>query len=725
MAWTNLGTITWGSGPAIKITFSYDRKRNGADMQYKAKIVVASLTGSHHFGYPIYAKVSMNGSLKNTQTLKNASPSQWSSPIEYESSWYTISNKTTGTTSLSINIYSGSGNSRNNTYSYSMKVDPAASVLGSISNFTIGNAINIPITQYSTSFTHTLAVTFGATTYTFSNVTNGYDVKFSADQLKDIYKKMPVSTSTTFTFKLTTKSGSTTVGTSTKTATGTISSSIKPSISSVTISEAGSVSSSWGIYVKNRSKLKFVISASAGSGSSISSYKTTVNGVSYNGSTITTNTVTASGTITATIEVTDKRGRKTRTTKSISVLDYANPYITTLTAFRCNSDGSANDKGTYMKISLTAGVTSLSGKNTYSYKIQYKKSSISTYTTINITGQDQTCSYSTVVAIESTSSYDVKAIVADYFTEVNISAQPVPSVFRTMHFRVGGHGIGLGKMAEYEDVLDIGFETMFTGGIKAIDIPSGANLSSYKVPGFYRCIYNTTAATLSNCPTGGKAFGMRVEQTSGIMQTIQTYETRGWKIYKRSYYDASTVESDGWGPWYEVPSMTSMHPIGSVIITSTNSNPSTNLGGTWSLIDKELAPKTEYTTSGTSLFTPNNLSAFTARHTVAGHNGYIVLDFTSKSAFNDTWAVIGTFNFSALGVSRIGHSVQAVGFSDGGNAVLMCVLSYSTGEIGCHDIVGADSIAAGQKCMVTFNFPIHHNWMIDSACNKFYWKRTA
>ena len=44
MAWTNLGTITWGSGPAIKITFSYDRKRNGADMQYKAKIVVASLT---------------------------------------------------------------------------------------------------------------------------------------------------------------------------------------------------------------------------------------------------------------------------------------------------------------------------------------------------------------------------------------------------------------------------------------------------------------------------------------------------------------------------------------------------------------------------------------------------------------------------------------------------------------------------------------------------------
>lgn len=462
MAFINLGSKTWGSSPAIDFTFSYEKKRDGADMQYRVKIVVDPLTGSHYFGYPIYVKISMNGSSKVTKTLKSSSPSQWSSAITYTTSWYTISNKTTGTTSLSINLYSGSGNSRNNTYSYKMGVDPAASVLGSISNFTIGNAINIPITKYSSGFKDSLTISVaGMTIKTISNITNGYDVSFSSTELTNIYKKIPSSTTATFTFKLTTKSGSTTVGTSTKTATGTIPSSVKPSISSVTVTEANGTTAALGVYVKNKSKLKFVISASAGSGSSISSYKTTVNGASYSGSTITTNTITASGTVTATITVTDKRGRTASTTKNVSVLNYANPYITSLTAFRCNSDGSANEKGTYMKISLTAGVTSLNGKNTYAYTIQYKKSSVSSYKTINISGQDQTCTYSTVIAIESTSSYDVRATAADYFTSVTISAQPVPSVFRTLSFKAGGHGIAIGKIAEEDNCLDIALKTKF------------------------------------------------------------------------------------------------------------------------------------------------------------------------------------------------------------------------------------------------------------------------
>lgn len=547
MAFISLGSKSFGSSPTITAKFSYEKRRDGADMEYRVKIILSPLTGAHYYGYPISAKVSLAGSLKVTKQLKAASPSQWSSDIEYTTSWYTISKKTTGTTSLSVRLYATSGGTRDTTYNFSLAIDPAASVLGSISNFTIGNAINIPITKYSSGFTDSLTISVAGTTIkTINNITNGYDVSFSSTELTNIYKKIPSSTTATFTFKLTTKSGSTTVGTSTKTATGTIPSSVKPSISSVTVTEANSTTAALGVYVKNRSKLKFVISASAGSGSSISSYKTTVNGTSYSGSTITTNTITTSGTVTATITVTDKRGRTTSTTKSVSVLDYANPHITTLTAFRCSSDGSANEKGAYMKISLTASVTSLNGKNTYTYKIQYKKSSVPSYTTINISGQDQTCTYSTVIAIESTSSYDVRATAADYFTSVTISAQPVPSVFRTIHFRAGGHGIGLGKMAEYEDVLDIGFDTMFTGGIRAINIPSGSNLNSYQTPGFYSCPASMTAATLSNCPTDGIAFGMRVEKTNGVIQTVHTYPSSGWKMFKRSYYYTS-----GWGPWYE------------------------------------------------------------------------------------------------------------------------------------------------------------------------------
>lgn len=463
MAFISLGSKTWGSSPAIDFTFSYEKKRDGADMLYRVKIVVDSLTGPHYFGYPIYAKISMNGSSKVTKTLKSASPSQWSSAIEYTTSWYTISNKTTGSTSLSINLYSGSGNTRNNTYSYSMGVDAAGSVLGSIGNFTLGNSINIPITKYSSGFTDTLTISLGGTTIkTVSNITNGYDVSFSSSELSTIYSKLPSATTGTFTFKLTTKNGSTTVGTSSKTANGTISSSVKPSISSVSISEAGSTPSGWGVYVKDKSKLKFVIGASAGSGSSISSVKTTINGSSYTGTTITTNTITTSGTLTATITATDKRGRTASTTKSITVIDYAKPYISNINSFRCNSDGSANDKGNYIKVVIAAGVSSISGKNAHVFKVQCKKSTVSTYTNYDLYSGETTVDTSVIISgIESASSYDIRGYVADSFTAITKDAKTVPSVFRTLSFKAGGHGIAIGKIAEEDNILDIALRTKF------------------------------------------------------------------------------------------------------------------------------------------------------------------------------------------------------------------------------------------------------------------------
>lgn len=66
----------------------------------------------------------MDGSQKASTTLKNSSPSQWSSNIEWTTDWYTISNKTTGTTSLAVRINSNDG-VRDATYTYSMAVDPA------------------------------------------------------------------------------------------------------------------------------------------------------------------------------------------------------------------------------------------------------------------------------------------------------------------------------------------------------------------------------------------------------------------------------------------------------------------------------------------------------------------------------------------------------------------------------------------------------------------------
>lgn len=130
----HLGNSQWGSPPPIYFDAYYEYQRDGADMLYRVKISINTLTGSRYFGYPIYADVYAEDSLKASNTMKNPSPSQWSSNIEWTTDWFRISNKTTGTTSLRINLYSGMGSSRNDNYYYSLYVAPAYPV---ITSFTV------------------------------------------------------------------------------------------------------------------------------------------------------------------------------------------------------------------------------------------------------------------------------------------------------------------------------------------------------------------------------------------------------------------------------------------------------------------------------------------------------------------------------------------------------------------------------------------------------------
>ena len=144
--------VQWGSGPKIYFDFSYEKKREGSSQYYKITVSCDPLSGDHYFGYPIYLEIKLDGTKAATKTLKSASPSQWSSAISYTTGWLEVPNKTTGTTSLAIRIYSGSGSSRNSTYNYSLDIDPAASKI-SATDANIESVSTISITTFSTLFT--------------------------------------------------------------------------------------------------------------------------------------------------------------------------------------------------------------------------------------------------------------------------------------------------------------------------------------------------------------------------------------------------------------------------------------------------------------------------------------------------------------------------------------------------------------------------------------------
>lgn len=477
----------------------------------------------------------------------------------------TIYSKLSGSTSgtFTFKLTTKSGSTTIGTSSKTTTGSIPNGTLGTISNFTLGNNVSIPISNYHSSLTYNLAISLSNTTIkTVNGVTNGSSISFTTSELNTIYGKLPSATSGSFTFKITTKNGSATVGTSSKTATGTIPTSVKPSISSVTISEGNTsvVPSSWGVYVKNKSKLNFVTSASGGTGSSVSSVKIVINGSTYTGTSITTNVINVSGSLTATIEVTDKRGRMTSTTKDVSIADYNDPYLTTLKAFRCDVNGNESDKGTYIRINLNGGIYSVNGKNTPSYVVQYKKTSENEYQTYTFDVTEETIdSYVVLSDIDSSSSYNVRAIISDYFTSLSINSSPILSVYRTVNFKAGGRSIGIGKFAEEDDLVDVGLPTKFNepvyGNVMGLSylppIPENGDLNDYLTPGAYGIHANVIAETISNMPLG---IAGRLEVTNGLGGND---DVEGWLYLRQRFIPYKVkgatyeryIAKDGSGNW--------------------------------------------------------------------------------------------------------------------------------------------------------------------------------
>lgn len=390
------------------------------------------------------------------------------------------SDGTYGTITVSYNYDSGWATA---TQSASIPTIKRASVLGSISNFTLGNTITIPITRYA--FTDTLVVSVnGSTVKTVTGLaTTSYSLSFTDAELTTIYSKIPNNASASFTFTLKTMNETTQIGTSTKTAIGSIPSTVKPTISDVTIAEGGDlVPEGWNVYIQNKSKLNVVTSAKGGSGASISSVKVTVDGSSYTGEEIITNTLTKSGTLSVSIEVADSRGRKATTSKSITIYAYSPPYISTFTALRCDSNGTVNNSASYVKSTLKGGVSSVNGKNTYEYVLKYKKTEetqwIETVINEGSTTLDEVILKSD---IDTNNSYDFIAVVSDAFTSVE-SKVTVPSAYVVLDLLAGAKGIALGKVAELTDYFDVNFNSRFR---KHIAIDNNKNINGTFTDGTY------------------------------------------------------------------------------------------------------------------------------------------------------------------------------------------------------------------------------------------------
>ena len=175
--------------------------------------------------------------------------------------------------------------------------------------------------------------------------------------------------------------------------------------------------------------------------------------------------------------------------------------------------------------------------------------------------------------------------------------------------------------------------------------------------------------------------------------------------------------------WKSLVYTSDLYPVGTCYTTSTNTNPSTlGMPGTWTLIDKEFKSQYIYT-DDTTYITRTNISDSSARLVVGGHSIIVDMKFVLSTALTDSTLNVLTLKLSSF-ISDFRNQRYSSGWTDSGNAMVMFSLS-NTGILQCMDVIGVDTVASGETCYVNLNIAMSFENMVDSACDKFIWKRTA
>ena len=464
MAYTKLADITWSaSSPKITGSIYYNYQRSGADMQYKVKIVLDKLLyADSAYGYNILATIKLDGTTKISAHQIKGNGTYASGGYTYETGWLTVANKTTGTTALSVNIYTTSDPDRiNKTYSYSLTVAPAASGIDSAAGINTGNAVCVKWTPKNKDFTFNLTFSIGGTTVkSATGIKPGGTAQYTYDDYIIPHSAVPNANSATVTVTLATYSGSTKVGEASKTFTASVPANIMPAVSDLTVAAVNDVSLLGTDFAAGLSKASWACNALAGTGATIKSIvfsfaDQTQSGTESSG---VTNTIKKSGSYAPSVTLTDSRGRKaTATGDAIAVLPYAAPSISGASAVRSNSAGESDGNGTYIAVQAVAVYSDLNGKN--SAAIRFRTRSVggtwSGYTALN------SGALNVVATFSVTQSYELEISVAD---EVGNSGLPliftIPTAEVTLHLRDGGKGAAFGKYAEKE-ALECAWDAYF------------------------------------------------------------------------------------------------------------------------------------------------------------------------------------------------------------------------------------------------------------------------
>ena len=501
-------------------------------------------------GYETYGTGTVYCTINGTQYTASVTPSQkiTSSGIVLFSKTLNISHNADGTKTLTVSAYISHERVTSSSQSYSQTLTTIArkSTL-TASNGTLGTAQTLTINRQASSFTHTITYKCGTASGTIATKTTSTSVSFTPPL--NLAAQNTTGTSVSITFTITTYSGSTSIGSNTKTISCSIPASVAPTISAFTLTEAVSgLAAQFGAFVNGKSKITYAVTATGAQGSTIKAYSVSIAGQSFTKQSATTAVIeTTAGTKTATVTVTDTRGRTASKTVNFTVLAYISPSFTAIAANRCLINGTLDDEGEYLSLTVGVTISAVNNKNTANYALYYKKTSDSAYTAIPLTlsgyAVSQTIFFTTPV-LSSDYTYNIRFQATDFFETVTknlilSSAKPI------LDIKADGTGAAFYKTAELAGVFDLGFKLRTSEGVLQPVLETGTDFNDVQIPNTYT-LQNVTNAEYLNCPFLSGTGTLTVESCGeeGQLRQIATVCSKTNPLtYERFYYQST------WGEW--------------------------------------------------------------------------------------------------------------------------------------------------------------------------------
>lgn len=300
------------------------------------------------------------------------------------------------------------------------------------------------------------------------------------------------------TLSLVTKSNGTTIGVKAVPLWVNVSAAIVPSVTiqSVEHHSDNATVESWDEFVQGLTTARITVSATAGTGATIETVRVefagltkTITGIGTAtfSQTIDMGTIPASGTVNASVRVTDGRDRYADATSgSYDVYPYGAPVVLDINTMRCDSDGTVNNSsGLYLKVLPMYSLSSVNGNNSFttqtlSYMLHGSSTPIATIT----------CASGTYYPTPANSwpinlgdAYDVEVTLTDALGSTVTYVATLPSAYGIWYGR-GNDRLGLG-MPPAGPGLYVDWDTHIGGTLDVATRRCSKQITSY---GWFRAI---------------------------------------------------------------------------------------------------------------------------------------------------------------------------------------------------------------------------------------------